>query len=471
MFEKVKKYVEQWELLTNDDCVIVGVSGGADSICLLLMLLELQKERNFSIVVVHVNHGLRGEDADGDAIFVRELCEKYGVTFQSYFADVESIAKKWKQSIEEAGRNVRRDFFEQAMKEYGGTKIALAHHQNDNVETVLFRMARGTGLKGLGGIAPKNGAYIRPLLCLERKEIEEFLKAQGIEYRVDKTNACDEYARNFIRNQIIPSIEININHKAVHHMNRTVEYLRKIQEYMDEKVKEYMEFCVKPSNGGHIICKEKLEEVDDIFKPLLVKEVLVLVAEKEKDIEDVHVTQVVELFEKQVGRRVDLPYNMLARRVYEGVKICLNSLESKEDEEEIFLDLSKEYSEFEWKGMQIQCDIQKKDNILCKRCEKMHTKTFDCDIIKSGICFRTRRSGDYITIHPDGRTQKLKTYFINEKIPSEERDKILVVADGSHVLWVVGYRVNCVYQVTESTNQVLQICVDKGEEKWQRQLE
>ena len=103
--------------------------------------------------------------------------------------------------------------------------------------------------------------------------------------------------------------------------------------------------------------------------------------------------------------------------------------------------------------------------------EKSHTKRFDCDIIKNGISFRTRRPGDYITIHPDGRTQKLKTYFINEKIPQKERDKILLVADGSHILWIVGYRVNCAYQTKENTNCVLEIHIDEGEEKWQRQLE
>lgn len=463
MLEKVNRYIDKWQMLTSEDCVIVGVSGGADSICLLLVLLEIQKKQGFRMVAVHVNHGLRGEAANADEEFVKDFCEKHEVPLEIYFADVESIAKKRKQSTEEAGRDIRREFFKQTLQKYKGTKIALAHHQNDNVETVLFRLSRGTGLKGLCGISPVKGVFIRPLLCTNRKEIEAFLTENGVSYCVDETNASDVYARNLIRNQIIPRMEEGINSKTVEHMNRTIEHMSQIQDYLEQQATEYLERCVEQTREGMLIIQGTYDTVPDVLKPILIKKILVLVSGNEKDLEEVHVIQVMELFEKQTGRKSDLPYFMEAKRVYEGVKVCRKKQNTDTCDEEIFMDLETNEAKYTCNGFNIECRIRKKEEIIDKSCEKIHTKLFNCDIIKNGICFRTRRSGDYITIHPDGRTQKLKTYFINEKIPAEERDNILLVADGSHVLWVVGYRVSSAYQVKETTKSILEIRVDKGE--------
>ena len=169
MLERVKQYIEKWHMLKSEDRVIVGISGGADSVCLVLILLELQKELGFDMVGVHVNHGLRGQAAKEDEEFVEKLCQRYGIACESYFENVELIAKKRKQSTEEAGREVRRECFSKAIKKYRGTKIALAHHQDDSAETMLIHLARGTGLRGLGGIAPVKGNVIRPLLCVRRR--------------------------------------------------------------------------------------------------------------------------------------------------------------------------------------------------------------------------------------------------------------------------------------------------------------
>jgi len=234
MLEKVKNYVKKWQMLTEEDCVIVGVSGGADSVCLLLMLLEMRKEIGFDIVAVHVNHGLRGEEADEDEAFVKQFCVERDVLLETYFANIEDVAKERKMSTEEAGREVRRECFEQARIKYKGTKIALAHHQNDNAETFLFRLARGTGLKGLGGMAPVKDEYIRPLLCVARNEIEAYLREQGISYCADASNESDEYTRNRIRNHMIPYLETEINSKTIEHMSETMEQMRQVQDYLEQ---------------------------------------------------------------------------------------------------------------------------------------------------------------------------------------------------------------------------------------------
>ena len=471
MFTKVKDYTEKYQMLTSEDRVIVGVSGGADSVCLLLILLEMQRDMGFDVVAVHVNHGLRGAEADADEAFVKYFCEERGVPLEIYHVDVAAIAKERKQSAEEAGREVRRECFEQARVKHSGTKIALAHHQNDNAETFLFRLARGTGLKGLGGMAPVKGEYIRPLLCADRSEIEAYLSEQSISYCTDASNVSDEYARNRIRNHVIPFLQDEMNTKVIQHMSDTMEQMRQVQEYLEVQTNSYMKECVRETEHGYVIEEEQYRRVPQVLQAVLLKRVMTAVCQREKDIESIHINQLHELFDKQTGRKIDLPYRMEARRVYDGVEISVKQDTQDSSAEEIVFDLKQATATFQWKNQNISCRILNKMQIDGETLEKSHTKRFDCDIIKHGISFRTRRPGDYITIHPDGRTQKLKSYFINEKVPKEERDKVLLVADGSHVLWIVGYRVNCAYQTKENTSSVLEIHVDKGEEKWQRQLE
>lgn len=463
MLKKVEEYVSKWDMLKKEDKIIAGVSGGADSICLLFVLLELQKKIPFELVVVHVNHGLRGVAADGDEAYVKELCEKYGITCEIYFEDVELIAKNRKQSTEEAGRDVRRAAFQKTMEIYGGTKIALAHHKNDSVETFFMNLARGTGIKGLGGIRPVAGEYIRPLLCLERSEIEAYLKAQKISYREDVTNASDDYTRNRIRNHVIPYMEQEVNAKTVAHISETMAQLQEIQIFLEEQTKKCFEACVKEQESGYLVLEESFIKLPIVLQPLILKEVLVQISQKEKDLEEVHLQTLQALFGKQVGKRVDLPYDMEGKRVYEG--ICLrrrNSVEAQSFCTEIdFTDgLLKEY---QWGEKRITCRLVEKQSKDTRSVEKSGTKCFDYDIISDKVCVRTRQPGDYITIHSDGRTQKLKSFFINEKIPEEKRDEILLVADGHHILWIAGMRTNSMYRVCEHTKRILEIRIDGGE--------
>ena len=457
MFEKVKSYIEKWNMLEKKDCVIVGVSGGADSICLLLVLLKLREIMGFRMIAVHVNHGIRGKEADADEAYVKEICEKRAVPFENYFADVELIAKNRKQSTEEAGREVRREFFEQAMQKYSGTKIALAHHQNDNAETFFINLARGTGIKGLAGIAPVKGNVIRPLLCLKREEIEEFLEEEGIYYCVDGTNAMDVYTRNRVRNHVLPYMQEQMNAKIVEHMNETMEQIRDVQDFLDEQVCVHWSQTVIEDEDEYTILADKYEGVPKALRPLLLKKALVQLCKREKDLEAVHLRQLEELFEKQVGRKVDLPYRMEGKRVYQGIRLCLKEVAEERNEVEAYFHPEQQKADFRIADKQISC------RITCENLEKNNTKRFNCDIIENDICIRTRRQGDYITIHSDGRTQKIKSYFINEKIPQEERDKILLVADGSHILWIVGYRTNPIYEVNMHTKRILEIQIDEVE--------
>lgn len=440
MYQKVKAYVEEHRMLENGDKVIVGVSGGADSICLLFMLLRLRREIPIELVAVHVNHGLRGDAADADEAYVRRVCDEQGVELVTFYENVRAHAKKYGMTEEEAGRELRRRSFEKVLREVNATKIALAHHMNDNAETVLFHLCRGSGLKGLGGIAPVTGCWIRPLLCLKRQDIESYLENWGISYCMDATNLEDIYARNKIRNQIIPAL-MTVNAKAVEHMAETAEKMRELWEYIGAETMKWKSACIQKKQDGRVLLvEEQYERIPEALRSYVLHDVICMAAGHSKDIEAGHVRQTEELLNKQVGRKIALPYGVTAKRGYEG--ICFSKGERKEAWEE--------EGEFRFR-------ILKRTEGMDTFPQKIYTKWFDYDIIKSTVKIRHREPGDYITIDKAGNTQKLKQYFVNEKIPQEMRDGIWLVADEHHIMWIVGYRQNQNYQVTDDTRRILEI--------------
>lgn len=444
MYQRVKEYIQRYHMLEKEDKVVTGVSGGADSICLLFMLIELQKELGFSIVAVHVHHGLREGTADADADYVQKVCREQGVDLRIFREDVKKYAKENKLTLEEAGRNIRRIRFGQVLEESGGTKIALAHHQNDNAETLIWNLCRGCGLKGMGGIAPVDGVYVRPLLCLKRKEIESYLAERGISYCTDETNLEDDYTRNRIRSHVIPYLEEQINQQTVEHMADTMEQMRKLGEFVEQETRRHARQCIRYVHGNQAILNaEAYGKAPEALQAYMIHEMLCQIAGRRKDIESVHVRAVMELIEKQVGRRVDLPYHMQARRCYEGIVL------SKTTDVDTIEDISAE-EPATFRIFERQSDI-----VIFPK--KTYTKWFDYDIIKNTVKIRHRAPGDYLTIDKNGDTQKLKQYFVNEKIPREERDQVWLVADGSEIMWIVGYRQNQKYQVTEHTRRIMEI--------------
>ncbi|WP_461812582.1 tRNA lysidine(34) synthetase TilS [Faecalimonas sp.] len=463
MIEKVTQFVEKWGMLHKEDKIVTGVSGGADSICLLFVLLELQKKIGFEIIVVHVNHLLRGEASENDEKYVKEVCEKYKLTYEIYRENVEEIAKEKKESLEEAGRNVRRKAFEETLKKYNGTKIAVAHHRNDNAETLLMNLARGSGLTGLGGMRPVKGNRIRPLLCLERKEIEQYLEEKHISYCTDQTNLSDDYTRNRIRHHVIQNLEQGVNKKTVAHFSEAMERIWELQDYIEGEVKKLYELVVLKKENKIFLLKEEYEKVPEVFRGLVIKKAIAAITKHEKDIHAIHIEEVRKLMENQVGREISLPYNVCALRCYEGVCFrFINEKEREREEKKVELDLWKSNHKRvgEWT---IHCEIQNIKEIEIDGIETPYTKCFDYDIMKNTIAIRTRREGDYLIINETGSRQKLKSYFINEKIPKEERDHIFLLAEGSHILWIFGYRRGCAYQIGKNTKHILKITIDKGE--------
>ena len=470
--KRIEKFIQKYHMLTCGDRVIAGVSGGADSVCLFLMLLELREKIGFDLIAVHVHHGLRGEAADQDQRFVEALCEQHRIPLEIFRVNLESIAKKRKQSLEEAGRMVRREAFDSVCKKYGGNKIALAHHQNDNAETLLWNLSRGTGLDGLGGIRPVNGEFIRPLLCMNRKEIEEYLAKRKQSYCIDETNAGTDYTRNKLRHLVLPILEEQVNSAAVRHMNETMEQIWELQEYMQEQVEAAYQECVQEhfEKACWIQIQQKsFETFPELIKKMVIRKGMEQVGGKKRDLSHKHIDVMMELMNKQVGRTLDLPYEMHAKRNYEGIRLEKRRtyLSGEEKKAGIIQECMAELNIpgetiLADRNLKLRCKIlEKPKNLSIKDIpQKIYTKWFDYDIIKSSLYIRTRQAGDTIVIDEKGHQKKLKSWFVDEKIPKEVRDSQLLLAENNEILWVLGHRMSQAYQVKQSTKWILQIEVE-----------
>ncbi len=447
MKKKVLDFIRKNKLVKKDDSVVLGVSGGADSICMLKLLSDLQKSLGISLYVLHINHMIRGEEAEQDAAFVKKICTKFKVPHRVINVDVPALAEREGLSEEEAGRYVRYDEFSKYAYEVGATKIAVAHNSNDNAETVLMNLARGTGIKGLGGIPPKremedaNGnvlEVIRPILCLSRKEIEDYLKENEIEYRNDSTNDSTDYTRNKIRLEIMPLLE-NINDNAMQNITNASNELADTSDYIEKDVEDVYEEFVTEKKGRLFLSDESFV-IDPIVLTGVIRKMIENIAGKLKDITRIHVGEVVSLSEKQVGKKIDLPYSIVAEREYDGISMFSESVEANSVTKDKEVIISFEEDDFDRTNIE----------------ELKYTKWLDYDRIDD-VVVRTRQKGDYIVIDNNGATKKLKKYFIDEKIPRRERDEVLLVADGNHILWVVGYRISADVKVTPNTKKIVKL--------------
>lgn len=484
IYQRVKNTIEIYQMIGQNDCIITGVSGGADSVCLLFMLRQLQKEYDFSLRVIHVNHMIRGKEAEADQKFVENLCERLRIPCKVVMQDVPRIAKERNWTEEEAGREVRRAAFEEALKEVeqssGKGKIALAHHRDDNVETFLWNLCRGTGLKGLGGMRPVNGPYIRPLLEISRKEIEDYLQSKEISYCMDSTNLDTVYTRNKIRHHVIPRLE-EVNEKASEHTVRTMELLRGYWDYLEEQISGYAKVCIRQTVNGVLVDGGAFAKIPYELQQDVLRACLVAAGIREKELASAHLSQVQELMEKSVGKYVYLPCGQYARKEEEGIllhkKMPQKTVDVQKPEP---FDLSKEllhlregevrtvtygswtlrlclYHRISWERYREE-KSRKRQNPY----ETPYTNWFDYDIIKRNVMLRTRRPGDYLMIDCDKR-QKLKSYFINEKIPSGQREQIPLLAQEDCVIWILGYRRGHSCYITEQTQKILEIEIDGGE--------
>lgn len=502
MQKKVQSFLEKYQMISPGDRVIAAVSGGADSVCLLLVLHKLSRTMGFSLKAVHVEHGIRGEESLRDAAFTEALCRELGIAFSCCSVDAPAFAAETHQSLEEAARELRYRSLLSEAEAFGADRIAVAHHADDCAETVLFHLARGTGLRGLGGILPvterraetSGRVYkvIRPMLALTKAEILAWLDGKGQDYCIDSTNQDESYARNRIRGSVIPQLT-QVNEQAVSHICETARQMEELSSYMDEMAERAKLECCEPFQDARAgICGASQENDDkaaacgelagnsgiypgirikkDAFKklhPVLQKQLLLKIlgqtAGSQKDITSVHVERLRSLFDAETGKQISLPYRMRAEVFYDVVLLGVTKepgriRDENGDETPLSVDLAIP-GETIWHDETIfQTKIVEFRGYFEEIPRNRYTKWFDYDKIKQNVHIRTRQAGDFLTVDAAGGHKKLKNYFIDQKIPRRQRDRQLLLADGSHILWVVGSRISEAYKVTAETKRVL--CVE-----------
>ena len=428
----VSRFIERNHLLQNGDKVIVALSGGADSVTLLHVLISINEKYGLALSAAHMNHGIRGAEADRDEAFVRELCERWGIRLLCEKADVPAIAAETGESIELCGRRLRYEYFNRVAHESGGAKIATAHHGDDNAETVLWNLTRGSGLSGLAGIPIQRGSIIRPLLCCSRAEVEDYCRENELQYVTDSTNLSDDYTRNKLRHQVAPVLR-ELNPNVTETIGRTAALMREADDYLTEISRNEL----KAAQTDYGYSCEALLRLDPIVLKYAVK---IILENAGAPVDFRHIALIIEAMRE--GGAVE-PGQGFTAICTQGTLRVIADYSSASDgfcipfEEYIrtagmrahIRDGRLALSESDLK--QLGADSEKVHNLLLHHC-------IPCDIITSDTFFRSRRAGDVFTDARRGVTKSVKKLMNEMKIPRELRDEIPLIADGSTVLWIEG---------------------------------
>lgn len=425
----VKHFIDKDHLLQKGDKVLVALSGGADSVALLHILNSFKEEFNITLYAAHFNHGIRGEEADRDERFCKALCEKMGVSFFRFQADVPSIARRYGESVELCGRKMRYDFLQRVCHDkLGGAKIATAHHSDDNAETVLWNLTRGSGLAGLAGIPVKRDIIIRPLLHCTRAGIEAYCAENDLAYVTDSTNLSDDYTRNKLRHQVMPVLR-ELNPSVGESIGRTSSILREADEYL----KQISEKELKAAKIPYGWSCEKLLQCEPILLKYAVKNILEKAA---VPVDFQHTALIIEAMRSNGAVDIGGGYTASCAQ---GILRIVMQLLSTDDFCVPIIDYMKKHG----------TRIKLLDGLLFEivpplglSSEKINNLLLHhgipCAIMTRDTVIRHRRAGDTFTDPRRGVTKTLKKLFNELKIPRELRDTIPIVADRSTVLWIEG---------------------------------
>ncbi len=449
VLEKAKKAITEYKMLENVSTVVVGLSGGADSVCLLHVLYTLKDEYKLKLIASHVNHGIRGEEANADAVFSKTFAKTMGVGFELLEVDCVKEAQENGETTEEAGRRIRYGFFS-SLCEDETYKIATAHNSNDNLETVLFNIARGSALSGAKGIPPKRDNIIRPLIFCTREEIEGYCKENNLSFVVDSTNLSDDYTRNRIRHNVLPELQ-KVNSNVIEAFTRFSESVRIDDDYLDCVAENALFEATLSENTYNV-------EVIKMMHPSIKNRVIY---------------KAVERFSKETPDSKKI--NLVLSCINEKTKIQLykncycetkenvlnffnndNTIECKIEESELPCDakFNLTFGEFVVKGEYFSKSSQKINDLLLDN-------LIDCDTINGNLVLRTRQEGDKITLRKRNVTKTLKKLFIEESVLKDERDKIPVISDDNGVVWVYGFGVNKKNAVKRETKNILSVEVER----------
>lgn len=465
---KVREFISSEGMLRPDEKVVIAVSGGPDSVAMLRLIYDFSREKA-GLHVAHLNHMLRGEESDGDELFVKELASAHSLGFTSKRVDVKQEAARQRCAIEEAARRARYSFFEGLARELGIRVVAVGHTADDNAETLLHRIIRGTGLAGLAGMRPireiSRGSdirLIRPLLSTWRREVLDYLKEKGLSYRIDSSNLLVSHLRNRIRLELMPLLG-QYNPSVKESLVRLAEVCGKEYAVLEEEAKKIIDEGLTREEMGYALESASLKGQPSFLQHLVFREVLSQIGLPLKKIDSKHYEGLCSLIEGWAGP-ISLPWGWEAegredKVIFTGWPRRRRFSPSHEPSETVLNvpGTTRLSNELVIKAELIDLAGGFLEDF--KRTKKPEEEVFDLETLELPLAVRTRRSGDrFWPLGVEGE-KKLKDFFIDEKIPRPRRDDWLLVCDSKRTIWVVGLRMDDRSKITPNTRRVLKLSI------------
>ncbi len=453
---KFEKYCNQHQLFHNGDKVIVGCSGGADSIALLTSIWLLKEKYDLSILVAHINYHLRGKESNADKDYVVNYC------FQR---NISVLVKDLNLNPDDPGmeakaRSLRMSYFDSLLELYNANSIALGHNKNDQTETVLFRMFRGAGFTGLRGILPKNQNKIHPLLEFTRKEIVQFLKSKKINWREDQSNYNTDFSRNKLRNIYIPNIKKDFNPKLDNQITRMTEIFTQTEEYFSRTIyfqfkKEFDYFKIKKVLKFDL---DKIIKLKPILRFYLFKKCYNLLTNSSLDFYSKNMDEIDKILSYEGSKEVFLPHKVLVRKKYKHLYFLVRTnLDENSNNPEIVV--KEKVRRVNFGGFKIKFETLKKKPTSLK--SEPNFAYFDYQKIVFPLTIRFRKNGDKFVPFGMRHNKKLKDFFIDEKVSKFDRDKVIIIQDSEKIIWISGYRIDDRVAVKGKADKILKISFDK----------
>ena len=454
MIKKVNQTIEKYKLLKKGERVVVALSGGPDSVALLTVLAPIAKALDLSLIIAHFNHGLRGTESDEDERFSRDLSEKMGLAFVS--GKMDQIKGKKGISPEDFYRRKRYDFLNKISEDYQAQKIALGHNLQDQAETVLLNILRGSGLEGLKGFLPmRDGKFIRPLIEISRREIISFLNEAGIPYRQDSSNKNNKYLRNQVRSELIPYLKETFNPKIEENLAQMAEILRTEDEFIRQHVAHALKSSVIERQQDRILLKiAEINKLHPAIRLRLFKTLLESLSPAKNGFSFIHIKFLDNLAQKcESGKIIVLPLGIEARREYDNLilerkKVCPKQMKCK-----YTMNIPGSVY-FEERNITIRSELTTKENVDFSGKNEVY---LDLDKLQQPLILRNRRDGDWFQPLGMQGQQKIKNLFIDHKIPRSKRDEIMLFVDNISVIWIENMHFNDRVKITAETKNVLKL--------------
>ncbi len=465
MISKIKEIITKENLIKENDNIIIALSGGPDSVFLFHVLRILKDSLSFTLYASHINHMYRGIDADNDEKFVVDLCNQYGIKLFIKRKNASEYARELKLTEEEAGRKLRYDFFNENLKEIGHGKIALAHNLNDQSETVLQRIIRGTGIDGLAAMSYQNQNIIRPILNIEKKDILNYLKQNGYDYCKDYTNELPIYGRNKIRLNLIPYLEENYNPNIQDILFRMSQIMQKDSLIIEKHINSLYDKVIKEKSEDKLVFDAVLlSTLDSNEIGRIIRKAVKEIKGSTKNLENKHIDYAnVFIKNNKTGKSIDLTDDIKISISYNN--IILTKYVEKNYDFEYNINV-EDFTNISETGIKIFIkEIGKSIVLGIFNIENTHNlKSYefyvDYDKIKGIIKIRNRKKSDFmIPLGMSGR-KKLKDIFIDSKIPLEDRDKQIVLADDEKIIWLENYRISNECKTDYNTKKILTMRVE-----------